>query len=161
MRPGSIRRFLAKLGGDHLRVPMDEPQQRVRVIRQDEFLRAMLLKLAGPETLCSLEGRLGHYGLPNVVSRDEAGALRRHTLWPKRDFAVVRLDAETAKHLAQLLDADPDRAVDVEHIQVERQGLLAMGGYDGLEVTFVGASLPKAELDQLVDAGIIELENID
>lgn len=161
MRPGRIRRFLGKLSGDHLRVPMEEPQQWVRVIRQDEFLRAMLLKLDGPETLCSLEGDLRHYALTNVIGHDEAGALRRHTLWPKRDFAVIRLDAETANHVVQQLAADPDRAVDVEHIQVEKQGLLAMGGYDGLDDTWVGASLPRTELDHLVDAGIIELKNID
>ena len=160
MRLG-IRRFLGKLSGDHLRVPMEKPQQWVRVIRQDEFLRAMLLKLAGPETLCSLEGHLRHYALPNVISHDEAGALRRHTMWPKRDFAVIRLDAETANHVVQQLAADPDRAVDVEHIQVERQGLLAMGGYDGLDATWIGGSLPRRELDHLVDAGIIELKNVD
>ncbi len=157
---GRISRFLGKFSGGHLRVPMEEPQQWVRVIRQDEFLRTMLFKLAGPETLCSLEGSLRRYALPNVVTRDEAGALRRHTLWPKRDFAVLRLDAEAARQVVQQLAADPDRAVDVEHIQVEKKGLLALGGYDGLDVTWVGSSLPRAELDHLVDVGIIELKNM-
>ena len=69
MRP-RIRRFLKGLGGHHLRVPMEEPQQRVRVLR--------------------------------------------------------------------------------------RQGRLALGGYDGLDVPWVGTSLPQSELDHLVDAGIIE-----
>jgi hypothetical protein len=103
---------------------MEEPQQWVRVIRQDEFLKATLLRLAGPETLCSLEGHLRRYELPNVISHE-------------------------------------DRAVDVEHIQVERQGLLAMGAYDGLDDTWVGSSVPRTELDHLVDAGTIELKNID
>jgi hypothetical protein len=161
MRPGTIRRFLGKLGGDHLLVPMEQPQQWVQVIHQDQFLTAMLLGLAGPETLCSLEGHLGHYALPNVVSRDEAGALRRHTLWPRQDFAILRLDPETAKDVLQQLAADPDRAVDVEHIQIERRGLLAMGGYDGLDSTWVGASLPRMELNNLVEAGVIKLKNID
>jgi hypothetical protein len=159
--PEGIRRFLGKLSGDHLRVPMEEPQQWVQVIRQDEFLRATLLKLAGPESRCSLEGTLDRYALPNVVSYEEVGALRRHTLWPKRDFAVLRLDAETANQVVQQLTADPNRAADVEHIQVERQGLLAMGGYDGLDATWVGKSLSRTELDHLVDAGIIELKKID
>src|SRR5947199_6197585 len=96
MRPG-IWRFLKGLSGDHLRVPMEEPQQSVRVIQPDDFLRAVLLKLAGPDKYCSLEGNLSPYVLPSVVGHDEAGALRRHTLWPKRGFAILRLDAETAK----------------------------------------------------------------
>jgi hypothetical protein len=140
---------------------MEEPQQWVRVIRRDEFLKAVLLKLAGPETLCSLEGHLGRYTLPNVLRHDEAGALRRHTLWPKRDFAVLRLDAETANDVVQQLAADPDSAVDVEHIQVEKHGLLAMGAYDGLDDTWVGASLARTALDHLVLAGIIKLKKID
>jgi hypothetical protein len=158
---GRISRFLGKLGGDHLRVPMEEPQRWMRVIGQDEFLRTMLFKLAGPETLCSLEGSLRRYAFPNVVARDEAGALRRHTIWPKRDFVVLRLDAEAAKQVVEQLVADPDRAVDVEHIQVEKKGLLALGAYDGLDATWVGSSLATAQLDHLVDLGIIELNNTD
>ena len=119
------------------------------------------MEFAGPQTLCSLEGDLSRYTLTNAVAHDEAGSLRRHTLWPKRDFAVIRLDLEAANQLLVQLEADPNRAVNVEHIQVERHGQLVMGGYDGLDATWVGASFPREDLDRLAGTGSIKLEDID
>lgn len=93
------------------------------------FLMAALRQLAG-SAFVSFEGDLSGTALIEVTgaSGDETKALKRNTLWPKQDFVVLSLEADTVGSIMSAVGGTVPRSI--LHIQVEKEGLLELGLYD-------------------------------
>jgi hypothetical protein len=79
----------------------------------------------------SLEGDLSKCKFADemVVARDEIGLLNRSTLYPRQDFAALRLAPESiAPIFKEVLAAGLSRAI--IHVQIEHGGVLQLGAYD-------------------------------
>jgi hypothetical protein len=93
------------------------------------LLHRLMLQFAGGQM--SLEGDLSkcRFAEETVVARDEAGLLKRNTLYPRQDFIVLRLDEVNIEPvLKQVLAAGLSRAI--LHVQIEHGGKLQLGAYD-------------------------------
>src|ERR1700739_4176540 len=93
------------------------------------FVMAALRHFAG-SAFVSFEGALSGTGLIGVAgaSGDETKALRRNTLWPRQDFVVLPLEAETVEPIMAAVGGTVPRGI--IHIQVEKGGRLELGLYD-------------------------------
>jgi hypothetical protein len=120
------------------------------------FLRRLMEEFAGGRM--SLEGDLSRCNFSDdlVLTRDEAGILRRNTLFPRQDFVVLRLEPETvAAILKAVMAAGLVRAI--LHVQIERAGVLQLGAYDNFhpECVVTGPDVSAALLSELQSAGIL------
>src|SRR5689334_20505474 len=115
------------------------------------FLHRLMNELAGDARI-SLEGDLSHCQFPEdlIVSADETEALRRNTTWPRQDFVVLRLTAETvAPIFKQVMAAGLKRAI--VHVQIERNGIRELGAYDNFhpECVVTGPGVSESLLEEL------------
>jgi hypothetical protein len=120
------------------------PHQLI-VARKSEFFHRLMIELAGNAHI-SLEGDLAHCRLTDdlVKSRDETPILKRGgTLWPKQDFVVLRLRAETVDAVFKPMMAAGLRII---HVQIERDGVLELGAYDNLQCVGTGPGVDEALL---------------
>jgi hypothetical protein len=90
---------------------------------------AALRELAG-SAFVSFEGDLSGTSLIGATgaSDDETKALKRNTLWPKQDFVVLPLEAESVESIMAAVGGTVPRSI--LHIQVEKDGRLELGLYD-------------------------------
>ena len=120
------------------------------------FLAAALAELAGVAQV-SFEGDLSSTSLFDVAgaSSDETQVLKRNTLWPKQDFVVLPLEAETVGPIMAAVGGTVPRGI--IHIQVQKDGRLELGLYDNFapKCMFLGASLTSTFLATLQDAGTL------
>jgi hypothetical protein len=121
-----------------------------------EFLRRMMAEFVGGRL--SLEGDLRRCAFPDelVIAREETGLLRRNTTWPRQDFVVLPLGADTDPVvLKSIMAAGLKRAI--IHVQIERDGTLQVGAYDNFhpECTFTGPGVGTALLAELHAAGVL------
>ena len=106
----------------------------------------------------SLEGDLSHCRLTDdlILTRDDTTVLKRHTIWPKQDFVVLRLTPETfAPIYKQVMAAGLKRAI--IHVQVERDGVLELGAYDNFhpDCTTTGPGVSVTLLDELKSTNVL------
>ncbi len=121
------------------------------------FLHRLMIALAGDARL-SLEGELSHCRFPEeiVVGSDETSTLKRHTLYPRQDFVVLRLSPETVEPIfKQVMAAGLKRAI--IHVQVERSGVLELGAYDNFHPDCVttGPAVSLVLLEELKSTGVL------
>ena len=71
---------------------------RVDVRNKPAFLRRTMSELSGDARL-SLEGDLSRcrFSSEVLIGQDETPVLTRGTIWPRQDFVVLRLRAETVE----------------------------------------------------------------
>jgi len=116
-----------------------------------------MTELAGDSRI-SLEGDLSRCRFPDdlVVSRDETGVLKRHTLVPRQDFVVLRLSADAvAPIFQQVLSAGLKHPI--IHVQIERAGVMELGAYDNFhaECVVTGPGMSAELLDELKSKSVL------
>jgi hypothetical protein len=129
----------------------------VNVRDKPAFLRRLMIELAGNAHI-SLEGDLSRCKIGDgvVVTREETAILKRNTLAPIQDFAVLRLVPETvAMIFKQVMAAGLNRAI--VHVQIERDGVLELAAYDHFdpECVVTGPSISPALLCELKNTNVL------
>jgi len=130
---------------------------RVNVREKPAFLHRLMQELAGKSTI-SFEGDLSHCRfIEDLIERyDRVAALHRNTMWPKRDFVVLRLATENVEKIyEQVMAAGLKHAI--VHVQIERRGVLELAAYDNFhpDCTTTGPGVRVALLNQLKDARVL------
>ena len=134
---------------------METKGNRWRVIDKRRLLSAMMEELAG-EAHISLEGDLSAMSFSSIpgASKEETGALKRSTRWPKQDFVVLPLEATTEAILLAVGGTVPNSVV---HVQIEKSGLLEFAAYDNFhpQCLVFRAAVAPAAIESLLTKGII------
>ena len=135
------------------------PQQiahQISVRKKVDFLRRIAFELIG-DSLMSIEGHLSQYQFDgrDVVARQETGILKRSTVSPQFDFAVLRLEGDTIDRVFKGLVALGFNAI--VHVQIERNGILELGAYDNFHPQCVatGPGISSSLLEELQSANVI------
>ena len=104
----------------------------VEALDKLRFMREAMGLLPGG--LMSLEGKLGKLRVDDrlVVSRAPVGKLRRDTLWPRQQFAVIRLEPASLDHILQGVAAAGVELEDdgILHVYMEHNGAIEFGAHD-------------------------------
>ena len=116
-----------------------------------------MIELAGNARM-SVEGNLSRCQFEDgvVVIREETAILKRNTLAPTQDFAVLRLVPEAVPAIfKQVMAAGLNRAI--IHVQIERDGVLELAAYDNFypESLFTGPSVSPALLSELKNTNVL------
>jgi hypothetical protein len=82
-------------------------------------------------------------------------ALRRNTLWPKQDFAVLLLGLGASQSIISAIGGTVPSVI--IHIQIEKDGLLQLGAYDRFhrQCIFFGAAVKEKVIESLVSENIM------
>ena len=136
---------------------VDTISHSLNVRDKPAFLHRLMIELAGNARI-SLEGDLSRCQLGDsiVVSREETAILKRNTLAPIQDFAVLRLVPETVPMIfKQVMAAGLNRAI--IHVQIERDGVLELAAYDNFdpECVVTGSSVSPALLGELKNTNVL------
>jgi len=122
------------------------------------FLMAALRELAG-SAFVSFEGDLSGTALIGATSAsdDQTKALKRNTLWPKQDFVVLPLEAETVGSIMTAVGGTVPRSI--LHIQVEKDGRLELGLYDNFAPRgmFFGSAVTPQFIETLQNENVLSL----
>jgi hypothetical protein len=121
------------------------------------FLRRMMVEFAGNSHM-SIEGDLSRCRFDNdvILTSDETAILKRNTIAPRQDFAVLRLTQETVDQIyKQVLAAGLKRAI--IHVQIERHGVRQLGAYDHFhdECVVTGPGVSPGLLAELKDTKVL------
>ncbi len=120
------------------------------------FLVATLQQLAG-SAFVSFEGDLSRTALIEAAgaSGDETKLLKRNTLWPKQDFVVLPLEAETVGSIMAAVGGTVPKSI--LHIQVEKEGRLELGLYDSFnpQGMFFGPAVTPHIVENLLNDGVL------
>jgi hypothetical protein len=133
-----------------------KPHQPFRIVDKRRFVLAAMHALAG-EAHISFEGRLGSSKLAELrtASTLESTVLRRNTIQPKQDFLLLPLEAEGVEAIGRALGGTVP--LSILHIQVEKQGELALGLYDLPKPhIFIGKVLPPQFMSKLQSEGVVK-----
>jgi hypothetical protein len=139
---------------------MNIEQDRYWLVARDKaaLLTHMMRLLAGDAQI-SFEGNLSRCSFPDSVPRlpEESSVLRRQTIWPVQDFAVLKLEHETIYPILDTVLPDNRFMEDIIHIQIAQHGKLQFGSYDQFDqrciVCFLG--VPTKILDDLRQRRVI------
>ena len=122
------------------------------------LLIAMMHALCGTAHI-SLEGDLSECRLGEIAGAtdQETSVLKRNTLWPRRDFVVVPLEADTVRPIMDRVLPQGRIVHDVIHVQIEKNGKLEFGAYDNFhpECIGVGPAVPETLLQELQCRGVL------
>jgi hypothetical protein len=151
--------FLALWGAGRIRpdiAAMESSGRSWKVLDKTRFLLALMEELAGNAHV-SFEGDLANLKLLNLagVSQEPTDILRRNTLRPKLDFAIVPLETHTSKSIIAAIGGTIPRAI--IHIQIEKNGVLQFGAYDNFhpECISFGPAVTPQIIDSLVGQKLI------
>lgn len=126
------------------------------------LLLAMMSELAGHDARISFEGRLSQTELTSIdgVSFEEERKLVREGIsFPPLDFLVLPLTPSTILKIEKAIVSKIRFSYEeIVHIQIEKQGRIVFGAYDGFDEECVIASraIPVAVLTQLVRDKVLE-----
>jgi len=119
---------------------------------------AALRELAG-SAFVSFEGDLSGTALIGATSAsdDQTKALKRNTLWPKQDFVVLPLEAETVGSIMTAVGGTVPRSI--LHIKVEKDGRLELGLYDNFAPRgmFFGSAVTPQFIETLQNENVLSL----
>jgi hypothetical protein len=79
--------------------------------------------------------------------------LKRNTIWPKQDFAVVPLTTAAENLVLSAIGGNPPKKL--IHIQIERAGVLEFGAYDNFQSVLLGPGINPEFVTSLTTRGII------
>jgi hypothetical protein len=124
------------------------------------FAKAMIA-FFGQGGLLSLEGHLSHLreeleAIPGMAW-EETAELRRNTLVPRLDFAILPLRPETTERVLRRIVPHVGIVRRVIHLQIAMGGTVQFGAYDNFhpDCTMVGPAVSDAFLEGLVEQGIL------
>lgn len=129
------------------------------VARNKSALLTHMMRLLAGDAQISFEGDLSRCSFPDSVPRlpEESAVLRRCTVWPIQDFAVLQLEHQTIQPILDAVLPDARFTEDIIHIQIAQHGELQFGSYDQFDqrciVCFLG--VPTKILDDLKHRGVI------
>jgi hypothetical protein len=128
-----------------------------QVLDKQRLFRLVMKELAGSAHV-SFEGNLHGLRLLDIprASEQETDALKRSAAWPKQDFVVVPLEADSiAAILAAIGGALPRNII---HIQIEKAGVLEFGAYDEFQsgCIYFGTAVNWQFLEALVSHGVMK-----
>ena len=122
------------------------------------LILAMMRHLAGNARI-SLEGELSSLVLLEILggSGDETAILKRNTTYPRQDFMVVPLEAETVPLLWTVLSQPEAVTRKIVHVQIEKDGRVEFGAYDNVhkDCTGSGPGVAGNFLEDLQHRGVI------
>jgi|RhiMetdeSRZDD1v2_1073273.scaffolds.fasta_scaffold386440_3 hypothetical protein len=140
---------------------MGKPEEdRYWIVARDEarLLMAMMRALAGSAHV-SFEGDLSRCEFPLELGpqANETPTLKRQTLIPQLDFAVLPLEAQSVQSILDVVLPNRRFMNDIIHIQIEKNGRLEFASYDNFHpeciVGFLGVSTDF--LNTLREKGVI------
>jgi hypothetical protein len=127
-----------------------------KVLDKRRLLLALMEELAGGAHV-SFEGDLRGLTLSNIpgASGQPTTALRRSTVWPKQDFAIVPLEPSMERKIIAAIGGTVPAAI--IHIQIEKDGQLQFGAYDNFhqECIYFGNAVKEAVIQSLVSQNIM------
>ena len=107
----------------------------------------------------SLEGDLSSLEKINIeVSTDkETPVLKRQTIWPKFDFAIIEINENNKERIINHLFPQIGLKNKVFHVQIEKDGELILGAYDNFhpECVWIGDWISEEELQSFVNTSVI------
>jgi hypothetical protein len=122
------------------------------------LLIAMMRALCGTAHI-SFEGDLSKCRLAEIAGAtdQETSVLKRNTLWPRQDFMVVPLEADTIRPIMDRVLPQGRIVHDVDHVQIEKNGKLEFGAYDNFHPECIGAGAAVLEtlLQELTSRGVL------
>src|SRR5579859_671594 len=135
---------------------MQGPFKFWKVQDKRRLLLALMEELAGGAHV-SFEGDLQGLKLSSFpgVSGEPTAALKRNTLQPKLDFAVVPLEPSMGQKIMAAIGGTVPRAI--IHIQIEKDGQLQFGAYDNFypECIYFGSGVKEGVIQLLVSQNIM------
>jgi hypothetical protein len=140
--------------------PNNNTKPRWKILDKRRFLIAAMEELAGDAHI-SFEGNLSGTRISSLshASTEETLALKRNTLWPKQEFIVLPLQADSIKAISSAIGGTIPKAI--LHIQIEKNGCLEVGLYDNFtpSATFLGSKSSEQFIERLQMQGIIRQSN--
>lgn len=125
-------------------------QDQWRVQDKSRLLLFLMNELSGSAHI-SFEGVLPRaiLELPEV-SLTEPGVLKRGTLQPLQDFAILPLEATAIPDIFRAIGGTFPRSI--LHVQIEKEGKLAFAAYDNFhpECIFFGESISGEFIERLI-----------
>ena len=125
-------------------------QNQWRVRDKGRLLLFLMNELAGSAHI-SFEGVLP----PAILefpgaSTMETGILKRGTLRPVQDFAILPMEAATIPQIFTAIGGTLPRSI--LHVQIEKRGKLAFAAYDNFnsECIFFGEAVPAGFIERLI-----------
>jgi hypothetical protein len=140
----------------------EEIGYRLRPKHRMGLLLAMMRELAGHGARISFEGRLTQTELIVIdgASIEETGKLVREGIsYPPFDFLVLPLTSATVPKIEKaIVSKVAFNDEGIVHVQIEKQGLLAFGAYDGFheECVIASSAIPIALLTRLVEDEVLQ-----
>jgi len=106
----------------------------------------------------SFEGNLHDlplFALPGG-SEEETDSLKRNTSWPKQDFVIVPLEADSIGTILAAIRGALSRKI--IHVQIEKAGVLQFGAYDQFQPGCIvfGCMVNRRFLEALVSQGVMK-----
>jgi len=133
-----------------------------RIREKNRFVSILMEGMAGDAHI-SFEGGTSILGLATVdgAAQEETSVLRRNTLQPRQNFIIVPLESETLPDIWRGIGGTIAR--DVLHIQIEKNGQLVFGAYDGFhpECVKFGPAFPTALIESLIENLVLERSRRD
>lgn len=125
-------------------------------VRQPIKLLEALVDVFGTDARLSLEGDLSqcHVHRIPVVSTEPQGVLVRNTLWPRQDFIIIPLNAETTNHIKRYILPTVGIRNRVHHVLIESGEQLVFASYDwfGEDSVWVSKEVTEEVLAALVES---------
>jgi hypothetical protein len=140
----------------------EEIAYRLRPRQRMGLLLAMMSELAGHGARISFEGRLSQTeltGIDGVSFEEKRKLVREGVSFPPLDFLVLPLTSPTIPKIEKAIVSKIAFSYEeIVHIQIEKQGLIAFGAYDGFheECVIASSAIPAALLTQLVRDKVLE-----
>lgn len=137
---------------------MPGPTYYLNVRRPVPFMSSLVEVFCGDAHM-SLEGDLSDLrwsGRRQVNPRIEV-LLRRQTIWPKQDYAVLPLEEDTLVEIKERVLPVVGLAEKVAHVQIEQHGELVFGAYDEFhaDCVWVTSQVGPEFLDRLKKDGCL------
>lgn len=131
---------------------------RLDVKKKIDLLGILLDEFCG-DAFISFEGDLSQADLRDisVVSQEPTSTLKRNTRSPQQDFLIIPITEHTKAIIKRHILPRIGLRYRVEHIQIEKNGVLVFGSYDNFfeGLVWVELGADEAFFDSLVEKGIL------
>ena len=123
-----------------------------------QFIQALVEALAGNAYL-SLEGDLSRCAadierVPGM-SRQGTATLRRNTLVPQGDFAILPIEPTTQERIICRILPRVGVHCRVWHVCLQKDDALQFAAFDTFQYSYAGDAIPEELLKTLVDRGVL------